>query len=292
MSRAISARRFGSGRSFDVLMCPKATAVVVPRPTSMMPQPTVAVPGSMPSIFIGESFQVVPYGLDIRVVIENLVQSLECVQGIACERHGLHREIAQERGCRDEGMGLKRRFDSLELRWFRKDGERIVLEGEIFRSCFDGEELERFFLIRRARKRHSADALEKKAERPGRDEFSAAFGQERLDFAYRAVLVVSCRLDEHRDIAGTIRLVRELFDLRAFLQFAASARDSAFDILFGHIHAMRLIDGEPQSEIRVRVAAAVACSHDDSAAVFRENSRALGIIDALMVFDSRPMRMS
>ena len=127
------------------------------------------------------------------------------------------------------------------------------------------------------------------APEPG--QLAAGLGEDRADLGRRAVAVVGRRLDEDRDAARAVALVHDLLVLDVV---AAAGRllDRPLDVVGGHVDRTRLVDGEPQPVVGVRVAAARARRDGDLARDLGEHGAALRVVDALLALDRRPFGMS
>jgi hypothetical protein len=172
------------------------------------------------------------------------------------------------------------------------DDEGIAAYEEIIRAGFERLVLERLRRIFPQIERDESDSAEHEGDRPRGDEFAAALGEDVFDLAYRPILVVGYGLDEQGDIARAVGIIGQLFHPGIVFQDARAALDGPLDIFFGHIDGTRLVDRQAEREVRIRIAAAMARRHDDVAAVLRENSRTLGIVDAFLTMSGSPMRVS
>ena len=111
------------------------------------------------------------------------------------------------------------------------------------------------------------------------------------DFAGGAVAVLRQDVAEHGHTAGTIALVRKLDELIA-RGFAAAFLDSPIDVVLGHAGFSGPVDGVPQGQIRIGIAATLLSGNNDCSAEFGEELSAFCVGDSLFVLDARPVRVS
>ena len=109
-------------------------------------------------------------------------------------------------------------------------------------------------------------------------------GEVRADAAGGAVAVVGQRLDDHGDAARAIALVAHLLVVLGVA--AHRLLDGALDIVLGHVLGARVLDGEAQARIHVRVGRAHLRRDGDFAGELGEELRAprIGRALACMMF--------
>ena len=88
-----------------------------------------------------------------------------------------------------------------------------------------------------------------------------------------------------------VALVADLLVVHA-VEAARAALDRALDVVLGHVVLVRLVDGEPQPRIHVRIAAAHARGDGDFLDEAGEDLAALGVLAALAVLDVRPLAVA
>ena len=106
-----------------------------------------------------------------------------------------------------------------------------------------------------------------------------------------ACRVVGHRLDHDRDAARTVRFVQH-FDVVHAFQFARALLDGAVDVVLGHRHRLRIIDGRTQPGIAAGITSAQLGGHGDFADQPREERTALVVRGGLGALDRFPFTMS
>src|SRR5207249_9049851 len=133
--------------------------------------------------------------------------------------------------------------------------------------------------------------LEQPAARVALGEVAPAFGETVADGCGRAVAVVGQRVGHDRDAARAITLVADLLESRAG-ELPRPPLDRVLDPIGRHVDLTGLLDREPEPEIPVWVAPALARGDRDLTAGASERLAPLGVDDGLFVLDAGPFRMA
>src|SRR5690606_30071977 len=190
----------------------------------------------------------------------------------------------------DAGLG-ERLADGAEGLDRRGDDEAAVLAREVFRAGLGDEQEQLVLVLTGGGDLDLALPLEEVGDGAARAEVAAVLREGVADVGDGAVGVVREALDEEGDAAGAVALVRHLLVVGAG-DLARAALDGAFDVVLGHVLRLRLVHGEAEAGVHVRVAAAFAGGYHDVARDARPELRAPRVGDALLAFDLRPFIVS
>ena len=108
----------------------------------------------------------------------------------------------------------------------------------------------------------------------------------------RPVPVVGHRRDDHRHARGADPLVGDLLELLGIGSPTGGSLDRALDVVGRHRVGASLVDGHPQSVVRIGVSAALAGGGDDLAGQLREERPALRVVGALLPLDLGPLAVA
>ncbi len=179
-------------------------------------------------------------------------------------------------------------IDRLELARRGVDVDGLVAVGvDVLGSGIDGGQGDLVGVGAGPRDGDQAARLELPRDRARSGQLAAGLREHRADLGRGPVAVVGLGLDEDRHAARAVALVDDLLEL---LGLAAAGRlvDRPLDVVGRHVDRARLLDGEPQPVVGVRVAAALPGSHGDLPGDLGEQCSALGVGDALGAFDRGP----
>ena len=133
--------------------------------------------------------------------------------------------------------------------------------------------------------------LELPGDRARTRQLAAGLAEHRADLGRSPVAVVGLCLDENRHAPRPVPLVHDLLELGR-LTAAGGLVDRPLDVVGGHVHRARLLDGEPQPVVGVGVAATLPRGHRDLAGDLREKGASLGVGDAFRALDRGPLGMT
>ena len=133
--------------------------------------------------------------------------------------------------------------------------------------------------------------IEQIINRSIRAKVAAVLCERMTHFGDRAVSIVGQAIHHHRGTTGTVALVANFLVIRT-VSFACTAFYRTLDVIFRHALRLRLIDGQPQSRIRIDIAAAHFRRDGNLTNQLGKKFAALFILGTLAVLDIRPFTVS
>src|SRR2546425_5213153 len=258
--------------------------------------PIPVVPGSIPRITDRLGVLEDLFGhVEVRVDLDDVVQILERLDeaqellsllALNADRgRRAHRELGG--GHLDAGR-LERLPHALERRGGGVDGDQTRLGFDILGAGVDRRELDRVDVLPFRVDLDDAFLLEEPLHRARFAELSTASGEGGTDLGHGPVAVVGRCLDHHRNPARGIALVDDALECRR-VAAADGSVDRAPDVLARHVDVARAVDGEPKTEIPVRVAAAFLRGDHDLLGHLGEDHAALDVRGPLLALDLTPL---
>src|SRR5712691_2108408 len=281
---------------------PAATTVTAPGPASRIPKPVSTSPGSTPITrtplgrrdgvedLVGDVVVGID-GLDVVLLLERLDQAQHGGGVLAFHPHrglGDHGGLCLEHR---HSLGLERLAH--RLHFIRGSGD---LENFFHRSHVGGPGLQRLLehlVLFRLLAVHLDDPAP--FEHPGhavrRAHAPALLLEDVPDLGPGAVLVVRQHAHEHGHPARPIALIGDLLVLLA-RYLARALLDGPLDVVRWHVGRLGGLHGRLETEIALRVAAAVLRGHRDLAEDLGEELPALHVGLALLALDLGPPGVS
>ena len=136
-----------------------------------------------------------------------------------------------------------------------------------------------------------ADVLEHEGDGAFRAEVAAVLRERVADVGDRADAVVGRAVDDERSAADAVAFVADFFVGDAF-ELAGALENGVGDGVLGHVAAAGLDQGEAETGVGLRIAAAHAGGHDDFTNQLRPEVGALGVLTALAMLDVGPLGMT
>ena len=167
----------------------------------------------------------------------------------------------------------------------------LVLALHVFGAGVEGALHERILIDLRRVDVDLALLLEHPRHGVRRAEVAAEARHLGADFGDGARRVVGHGVDEERDAAGAVALVRHFLVVDA-LELTRALLDRALDVLLRHRAAARRVDGETEPRISGRITAAELGGHGDFANELREQRATLLVSRGLVVLDLLPFTMA
>src|SRR5690625_1937428 len=154
----------------------------------------------------------------------------------------------------------------------------------IFGAGFGSGLENRFGITDRRGKEEFANPLELDRDGVGLAKRAAILGEDRADFRRRAITVIRQGLDHHRDTAGPVAFVADLFvvDVAAL---TGGPLDGSLNVVLRHVGRTRCLNGRAQTRICIGIGSACTSRDDDLAPELGKLLSALLILRALPVHD-------
>jgi hypothetical protein len=113
-----------------------------------------------------------------------------------------------------------------------------------------------------------------------------------LDISTSTIFIIRHSFDHNTDATRTKTFVNHFFELRTIIQFSGTAFDCAFNIIFGHVHGLGLVDEKPQIEIHPHISAAFASCDGNKLGVFGKHTTSHFILFSFSALDVVPFTMT
>ena len=136
-----------------------------------------------------------------------------------------------------------------------------------------------------------ADVLEHEGDGAFRAEVAAVLRERVADVGDRADAVVGRAVDDERSTADAVAFVADFLVGDAF-ELAGALENGVGDGVLGHVAGAGLDQGEAETGVGLRLAAAHAGGHDDFTNQLRPEVGALGVLTALAMLDVGPLGMT
>jgi hypothetical protein len=165
------------------------------------------------------------------------------------------------------------------------DGAVLGVDHHVVGAGIDGDLGDAVFIGAGGEGQH-AELPEHEGHRAVGAQVAAELAEGMAHVGHGADLVVGEAVHDHRDAAGRVALVADLFVGHAF-EFAGRLLDRALDDVLRHVHLQAAIDGGAQARIGGGIAAAGARRDADFADHLGEDLAALCVDRVLAGFDGR-----
>src|SRR5690606_15145866 len=259
---------------------------------SRPPEPTTRIFMRVPSF----GFLVLEHGVRVHLLgvvelLEGVDQLLDAlaVLGVQLDLDvGTHRDLGDlglEPGRLEaalEGPEIGRRAEDLD--------PALVVRGDVLRARLDGGFHHRV-LGGAGSEQELAAVRELERDRAVGAEVPVVLGEGMADLGDGAGAVVGQAVDDHRGAAGAVAFVADFLVGRA-VELTRATLDGAPDGVLGHVGVGRLVHGEPQPRVRLRVGPAPLRGDGQLPDDPRENLAALGVGPLLLVLDVGPFGMT